>query len=345
LQQIRFSIAIPAHNGVAFLPVAIESALNQSRTADEVIVVDDASTDYTRDIVLGSDFKKYVKYFYNDNSTGFVDAWNRAITRVSGDFVTILHQDDVLHIDYLKNIENALLKYNQVKHIYSACNYIDEQGSIIKMASGSHWLEPMLYTGKQYARNYLNGIISNNHIHRCPGVTTETRLLLNKCRYRREAGVIADDDFFLRVGAFTDVIGIAYPLASYREHASSQTHSLPSLALQLAKDYVFQTNYYREHNRLLDPEGVLKINQMAVRFINLLFFQALLYKNKEWFKNAYDLRDELEHLLDSPMGNNSPLWARLMWAISGLNKKNYLLRCYVMSLNSIRKVRDLIRKP
>ena len=341
---MTFSIIIPAHNGEAFIRQALDSALHQTRRADEVLVIDDASTDRTAEIVRSHNFRGQIKYLYNDTPTGFVDAWNRAVQRATGDFVTILHQDDLLHSEYLENIEKGLIKYLHVRHIYAACNYIDGNGSIIKNPPEPHSLEPILYTGKEYAHNYLTGVLSNQHIHRCPGVTTSRELLLNQCTYRKEAGHISDDDFFLRVGVFTDVIGIAYPLASYREHASSQTHSLHSLALQLARDYVFQTSYYKEHNTLLNPEDVLRINQMAVRFINLLLFQSLLYENKEWFKEAYDLRDELEHLLNSHMGKHLPAWARLMWAISSLNKNDYLARCYVKSLNAIRKFRDSIRK-
>lgn len=344
MRQTTFSIVIPIHNGEAFIGHALDSALQQTRRADEVLVVDDASTDRSREIIRSYNWRGEVTCLYNDTPTGFVDAWNRAVQKATGDFVTILHQDDLLYSEYLENIEKGLKKYLHVRHIYAACNYIDGNGSVIRNFPGPHSLEPVLYTGKEYAHNYLMGVLSNQHIHRCPGVTTSRKLLLNQCTYRKEAGHIADDDFFLRVGMFTDVIGIAYPLASYREHASSQTHSLHSLSLQLAKDYVFQAEYYREHNVLLDPEDIVRINQMAARFINLLLFQSLLYRNKEWFEKAHDLRDELEHLLNGHMGKYLPSWARLMWATSGHTNNNCLARYYVKSLDSIRKFRDSIRK-
>jgi glycosyltransferase involved in cell wall biosynthesis len=341
---MRFSIVIPAYNGESYLRLAIRSALGQKRKGDEVIVVDDASTDQTAVIAKSSEWNGSVEYFYNGNSTGFVDAWNRAIARAKGDFVTILHQDDLLHPDYLLHIEKALQLFPGVKHIYTACNYIDGQGNVIGASLKSHSLEPTLYTGKDYAKNYLDGVILNRHIHRCPGVTTSRELLLNQCTYRKEAGHIADDDFFLRVGVFTHVIGIAYPLASYREHVNSQTCSLQSLTLQLAKDYVFQTKYYKQHNTLLDTEDILRMNRITARFINLLLFHSLLYRNEDWLSKSCDLRREFEDLLKIPIRKHLPGWARLMWAISGLDKNNDLARCYVQALNCIRRFRDLIRK-
>ena len=63
-----------------------------------------------------------------------------------------------------------------------------------------------------------------------------------KCQYRSEAGHIADDDFFYRVGLYTDVVGLLKPLASYREHEKSETGHLENIKLvsRLANDYLFQ---------------------------------------------------------------------------------------------------------
>src|ERR1700690_1028545 len=122
---MTFSIVIPAHNGELFLQSAISSALSQSRKADEIIVVDDASKDGTAGIAHSSEFSGHIKYYFNKQSSGFVDAWNRAISKAWGDFVTILHQDDLLHPEYLEHMENAVRRYPQARHLYAACNYID----------------------------------------------------------------------------------------------------------------------------------------------------------------------------------------------------------------------------
>jgi len=110
----KFSIVIPAYNGEKFLKQAIESALSQTRLADEVIVVDDASSDGTAEIAKS--YNEKIKYYFNDKSTGFVDAWNRAISKATSDYVTILHQDDLLHPEYIERIEQALLQYSNIGH-------------------------------------------------------------------------------------------------------------------------------------------------------------------------------------------------------------------------------------
>jgi glycosyltransferase involved in cell wall biosynthesis len=339
---MTFSIVIPAHNGESFIKQAIDSVLSQIRNAEEVLIIDDASKDTTEKIAKSYGSK--IKYNFNQKATGFVDAWNRAIERASGDFVTILHQDDVLHPDYLKHIEKAVVRFPKVRHFYTACNYIDEKGNVIKTPPERHSLEPVLYSGREYARNYLNGVIANNHIHRCPGVTTHRKLLLEKCTYRKEAGHIADDDFFLRVGAFTDVVGISQPLASYRHHSGSETGRLDLLSLKLAEAYLFQVQHYKDGSSILAPDDIIKINEQAVRFINLLLFQGIMYKRDEWIQRAQELRIELEKINPGFMERNLPHWAKRLWSLMQTAGSSHLTASfYVQALNTMRQMRDFGR--
>ncbi|MGD1074626.1 MAG: glycosyltransferase family 2 protein [Thermodesulfovibrionales bacterium] len=344
MSGMTFSIVIPAHNGERYLYDTITSAVRQTRQANEIIAVDDASSDRTAEIAQLAQWGGRVKYYYNGVSTGLADAWNRAVALSSCDWVTILHQDDLLHPEYFMHIERAVLRYPQIRHFFAACNYIDAHGRVITMPPKPHSLEPALYSGKQYAHDYLQGIVTGKHIHRCPGVTTSRGLLLGECNYRIDAGQLADDDFFLRIGAFTDVVGISYPLASFRHHPDSATNRGDELSLRLARAYVFQSRYYKESNTLLDNSEVLAINRQTARFVNLLLFHALLLRKTEWIKEAFMLRREFDEMLPSFMELNSPLWARQMWRVtSPESRNNREATFYVISLNAIIKSRDFLK--
>lgn len=85
------SVVIPAYNRAARLPAAIDSALRQDVGPLEVIVVDDGSTDDTRDVVAA--YGDRVSYVYQPNA-GVGAARNTGIRRATGTFIAFLDSDD-----------------------------------------------------------------------------------------------------------------------------------------------------------------------------------------------------------------------------------------------------------
>ncbi len=244
--SLTFSIVIPTYNGADFVAQAIESALSQTRHADEIIISDDNSTDITFDIC-----RKYadkLKLYKNlSGPSGFVNGWNNAIAHAKSEFISILHQDDLLAPTFLEEVETALRLYPNIKHLFVGCSYIDKDNNVIK-TSPLYDGSVKIFSGKEYIKAYQND--GFNHIHRCPGVVTH-KSIFDKCKYREEAGHIADDDFFFRVGQYTDILGILKPLSSYREHIKSETGHLDPITLlkRLISDYQFQIEHFSE-NRL-----------------------------------------------------------------------------------------------
>lgn len=99
------SICIPTYNYAAFLPRAVESALAQTHTDLEVVVLDDASTDETPDVLAryGGDERFSVRRAAVN--VGLFANFNRCLEVARGDFVKVLCADDWLHPH---SIEDAL---------------------------------------------------------------------------------------------------------------------------------------------------------------------------------------------------------------------------------------------
>lgn len=260
--MITFSIVIPTYNGMDFVEQALLSALNQTRKADEIIISDDNSTDETLAIC-----RKYIddiKIYQNLNGpSGFVNGWNNAISYATSNYISILHQDDLLAPTFLEDVEKALILYPDVRHIFVPCNYINEVGTCIQepdYCDGSIHK----YAGKEYIMAYQT--VGHPHIHRCPGVVTH-RDIFKVCQYRADAGHIADDDFFFRVGQYTEVVGVLKPLASYRLHQKSETGHLGNnrLIQRLASDYIFQLKHFKE-NRIFDRYSYRYFVNNAIHF-------------------------------------------------------------------------------
>ncbi len=269
---MKFTIVIPTYNGAEYIEEALLSAINQTRKADAVIVSDDNSTDNTLEIC--SRYKDEISIYKNENGpSGFVEGWNNAIRLVDDGYIAILHQDDLLAPTFLEEAEKTLELHSDVKHFFVPCNYIDGYGNIIRKidcCDGS----VKRYSGNEYVDAYRS--VETWHIHRCPGVITH-RSIFEVCSYRREAGHIADDDFFYRVGQYTDVVGLLKPLASYREHGKSETGHLnhAKLVFRLANDYLYQVEQ-GQYNTCVSASTYKYFSYWAAKYVFQEFVYALV---------------------------------------------------------------------
>ena len=119
LNNIRFSIIIPTYNRAAFLPKAIESVLSQTYTDWELIIVDDGSTDNTKDVVAQYSDSR-IRYIYQENAERSA-ARNNGITYAKGEYICFMDSDEYIDNNrlelLLKGIENSGNK--------DACFYTD----------------------------------------------------------------------------------------------------------------------------------------------------------------------------------------------------------------------------
>ena len=90
-------------NGAAFIAAQLDSILRQTLPADEIIIVDDGSTDDTPRIIREfAERNSTVKFFVNDERLGFVRNFSSAISRTQGDYVALSDQDDIWTEDHLE---------------------------------------------------------------------------------------------------------------------------------------------------------------------------------------------------------------------------------------------------
>jgi glycosyltransferase involved in cell wall biosynthesis len=90
--QFLVSVIIPVYNGTAFLTEAVESIQQQEHRPLEIIIVDDGSTDGTKEIATS--FEENVRYTYQRHS-GPVVARNRGLGMAYGDVIGFLDADDL----------------------------------------------------------------------------------------------------------------------------------------------------------------------------------------------------------------------------------------------------------
>jgi len=104
-QNDYVSITIVTYNSGRFIKRCLESVLAQRYPGKEVIVVDNASTDGTVDIL--AQFEDQCRIVYNDENIGFAAAQNQAIALSNGDWVLTLNPDVLLLPNFIQSLVDA----------------------------------------------------------------------------------------------------------------------------------------------------------------------------------------------------------------------------------------------
>ena len=94
MSAIRVSVCMATYNGERYLAPQLESILAELEPQDEVVVVDDASTDGTVAVLEGFDDPRIRVHARGDNR-GYVRTFEEALGRATGDVVMLSDQDDV----------------------------------------------------------------------------------------------------------------------------------------------------------------------------------------------------------------------------------------------------------
>ena len=118
-----------AYNHAGYISQAISSVLVQSWQNLELIVVDDGSTDHTREVVTGFDDPR-VRYIYQENQ-GQGGARNTGIAHVRGEYVCFLDDDDLWLPTCLETVIAVLQPRPEIGALYAACQVIDSAGNYL----------------------------------------------------------------------------------------------------------------------------------------------------------------------------------------------------------------------
>lgn len=116
------SVIIPTYNRANFLPEAIESVNNQNYQNLEIIIVDDGSTDNTKDVISTLNEPR-IKYIYQENK-GPAAARNTGIKKAKGEIIGFLDSDDLWPENKLNSQLSELIDNKNIEIIMGCSKYI-----------------------------------------------------------------------------------------------------------------------------------------------------------------------------------------------------------------------------
>jgi glycosyltransferase involved in cell wall biosynthesis len=203
---------MPAHNTVRFLPAAIESILAQTLREFEFIIVDDASTDGSGDVIrayAGRDPR--IRVLINERNQGFVRSRNRGIESARAPLIANMDSDDIALPERLER-QCALMDENPGVGVCGGdVILIDEHDREIglrRYRTDDAGLRARLFLFNPFAQ---------------PATMLRARVIEQVGLYDPDL-ILADDlDLWFRIGARFQLANVGVPLLKYRLHRNQAT--------------------------------------------------------------------------------------------------------------------------
>ncbi len=257
----KVSVIIPTYNRSQYICQAIDSVLMQIFTDYEIIIVDDGSTDDTREVL-----KKYgntIQYLYQKNM-GPPSAMNTGIRCSKGEYFVILGDDDVLMPNMLERQAAVLERNPDIAFVCSGTYFMDEHSQVYKTSDSG-----------RYREKSFKSLLFDNFVWH---LTVLIRRKISEEMGHLDESLLTnhDHDLWLRIAIkykfeYTDA-----PLAKFRRHSGNFSKSLEL--------------HLRDHLTILDKKEVRGhltwIEYMKYRAVNLYRFGLFYSRTGEYLKAA-----------------------------------------------------------
>ncbi len=132
-EQPKVSIVMSCYNAESTLQRAVNSILDQTITDFEFIIIDDANSDQTSEILDQYALKDTrIQHVTNEKNPGLSYSLNKAIDIAQSQIIARMDADDYTYPDRILKQYEFLLTHKKVDILGSAVRYINEDGEVIK---------------------------------------------------------------------------------------------------------------------------------------------------------------------------------------------------------------------
>ncbi len=202
------SVLMPVYNADKYVKEAINSILNQTFKDFELIVLNDASGDLSKDIILSFQDTR-IRYIENEENKGLAFSRNRLLSEVRGQYIAWLDADDIAYPTRLEEEHRFLEKHTVHAMVASWARIIDSEGkptgNYIKSFIPNEYLSALLL--------FVNYFVQSSVMLR--------KSALPDVHYRPEFPPTEDYELWVRIAAGYPVAILAKTLVDYRIHTSN----------------------------------------------------------------------------------------------------------------------------
>lgn len=227
----RVSVLTAVHNSLPYLMEAVASIQTQTFEDFEYLLVDDASTDDSWDLIsLQARRDKRIRGLRNPTRGGVAEALNIALRQARGDYVAILDADDLALPERLEWQLNYLDRYPEYGALGAAVRMIDASGNLLR-----HETYPTHPASARWSLLFGTSLLHSASLFR-------RQLMLKVRGYSRQHGYLCDYELLCRLADHGKIGNLPEELACYRWHdrQTSAVHCQAQTGQMLLLQYALQ---------------------------------------------------------------------------------------------------------
>ncbi len=274
----KVSVIIPTYNREQFIARTIQSVLNQTYKDFEIVVVDDGSTDTTKE-KLGT-FGSKIKLIEQPNSERAVSR-NNGVKNSSGEYIAFLDSDDAWIQDKLEDQVKLLDSRPEVILTYGQSLRINEKGEKIKTAKRQ--LEG-------FSGNVFENLLMRNFVV-SPTPTIRREFFEKTTGFQSKYIPYEDWEFWLRFSLLGKFYFLDKPFAYYRIHKNQSVKLLEAEKIERVTTLLLEDSF-----RLKEIPEKIKDQSMGLANLRFSYWYILANQNKkakEKLKKAIELNSKM----------------------------------------------------
>lgn len=205
------TIGIPSYNSARFIESTVRSALDQTYPNIEVLIIDDNSPDGTM-AVLERIRDPRIRLLSNPSNLGAVGNWDRVLREARGEYVKLLHSDDLIVPDAVQTEVAGMLSDARLVMAASRRRIIDQTGRHIA-TRGAKWTGGRI-EGREAVRSMVR--TGTNLIGEPSAVLIRAQTFHEVGGFDESAGYAVDMELWSRLLSRGDLFFVPRPLAAFR---------------------------------------------------------------------------------------------------------------------------------
>ncbi len=224
-----FSVVIPTYNRAEFIEATLQSVLSQTYPHYEVIVVDNCSSDNTKELVQPWIQAGRIHFIEHDQNYERARSRNTGMSAARGDFVTLLDSDDFMYPTNLADAAEYARSHPDIKCFHSLYEVVDSERNVLR-----RYPMPSL-------ENQLKAIASGNFMN-CIGDFIH-REIYKHYQFDTKQELIGSEDweFWLRVLADHKVGRIEKINSGILQHAGRSVNNQSLDSMKIGMEYICAT--------------------------------------------------------------------------------------------------------